>query len=161
MGRDSGIQRGDHNTMVDIEALKSKYLNLVFDRRDFTVQAENSATVARISGETRPEYIDPAHAAFEVFPAYIASLSSGRHLPIDFPALGGLPVDGGKAVTSLQPVPAGVPLNGRTHLHDIYDKSGRSGRMVFLISRMEIYDAAEKLLALADSRMVIRERSES
>jgi len=145
--------------MVDIEALKSKYLNLVFDRRDFTVQAENSATVARISGETRPEYIDPAHAAFEVFPAYIASLSSGRHLPIDFPALGGLPVDGGKAVTSLQP--AGVPLNGRTHLHDIYDKSGRSGRMVFLISRMEIYDAAEKLLALADSRMVIRERSES
>jgi len=88
-------------------------------------------------------------------------LASGRHLPIDFPALGGLPVDGGKAVTSLQPVPAGVPLNGRTHLHDIYDKSGRSGRMVFLISRMEIYDAAEKLLALADSRMVIRERSES
>jgi acyl dehydratase len=151
---------GGHNPMVDIEELKSKYLNLEFARRDFTVDAEKSAIVARVSGETRPEYTDPAHAAFEVFPAYIASLSSGRHLPIDFPSLGGIPVDGGKAVTSLRPVPAGVPLTGRTHLHDIYDKSGRSGRMIFLVSRMEIFDGAEQLLALADSRMVIRERSD-
>ena len=147
--------------MVDIEELKSKYLNLEFARRDFVVDAEKSAIVARVSGETRPEYIDTAHPEFEVFPAYIASLSSGRHLPINFPSLGGIPVDGGKAVTSIKPVPAGVSLDGRTHLHDIYDKSGRSGRMIFLVSRMEIYDAAENLLALADSRMVIRERSDS
>lgn len=147
--------------MVDIEELKSRYLNLEFSRREFSIEAEKSAVVARVSGETRPEYTDPAHPAFEVFPAYIASLSSGRHLPIDFPSLGGIPVDGGKAVTSLHPVPAGATLNGRTHLHDIYDKSGRSGRMIFLVSRMEIYDASEKLLALADSRMVIRERSDA
>lgn len=147
--------------MVDIEELKRNYLNLEFARRDFIVEAEKSAIVARISGETRPEYTDPSHPAFEVFPAYIASLSSGRHLPIDFPSLGGIPVDGGKAVTSIRPVPADVSLNGRTHLHDIYDKSGRSGRMIFLVSRMEIYDGSETLLALADSRMVIRERSDA
>jgi hypothetical protein len=160
MARDSGTQNMDRRTMVDIEELKTRYLNLEFARSDFVVDAEKTAVVARISGETRPEYTDTSHPEFEVFPAYIASLSSGRHLPIDFPSLGGIPVDGGKAVTSLRPVPAGVPINGRTHLHDIYDKSGRSGRMIFLVSRMEIYDGSENLLALADSRMVIRERSE-
>ncbi len=143
--------------MVDVDELKSKYLNLEFARRDFVVGAENSATLARLAGETRAEYTDPGHPEFEVFPAYLASLSAGRHLPIDFPSLGGLPVDGGKAVTSLFPVPAGVALNGRTHLHDIYAKSGRSGRMVFLVSRMEIFNQANTLLALSDSRMVIRE----
>ena len=39
-------------------------------------------------------------------------------------------------------VRAGEPLSGRTHLHDIYDKSGRSGRMIFLVSRMELFDKA-------------------
>ena len=106
--------------MVNVDELKSKYLNLEFARSDFFVNAENSATLARLAGETRAEYTDPGHPDFEVFPAYLASLSAGRHLPIDFPSLGGIPVDGGKAVTSLFPVPAGVALNGRTHLHDIY-----------------------------------------
>ena len=55
-------------------------------------------------------------------------------------------------------MPAGQPLTGRTHLHDIYDKTGRSGRMIFMVSRMEIYDAGGKHLATNDSRMVIRER---
>ena len=69
--------------------------------------------------------------------------------------------DGGKAVTCLKPVRPGVPITGRTHLHEIYDKSGRSGRMIFIVTRMEIFDAAGEHLASSDSRMVIRERSDS
>ena len=41
------------------------------------------------------------------------------------------------------------------------DKTGRSGRMLFLVSRMEIFDPHGELLATADSRQVIRERPES
>ena len=80
-------------------------------------------------------------------------------MPIDFPKLGGIPMDGGKAVTSIGPVRPGQPLTGRTHLHDIYDKSGRSGRMIFMVSRMEIFSAEGEHVATSDSRMVIRERS--
>ena len=68
-------------------------------------------------------------------------------------------MDGGKAVTCLKPVRVGEPLTGRTHLHDIYDKSGRSGRMIFLVSRMEIFDSKGEQVAISDSRMVIREKS--
>ena len=144
--------------MVDIEELKSRFLNLEFDRKAFAIDPEAAATVARASGESKPEYIDPAHPDFQATPNMIGSLASGRHLPIDFPKLGGIPMDGGKAVHCFKPVRPGTPITGRTHLHDIYDKSGRSGRMVFIVGRMEIFDADGEHLATSDSRQVIRER---
>jgi hypothetical protein len=147
--------------VVDIEALRTRFLNLEFDRGDFVLDPDKVATVARAAGERLPEFVDPAHPDFQASPAFIASLASGRHLPIDFPSLGGIPMDGGKAVTCLRPVRAGVPLTGRTHLHDIYDKSGRSGRMIFLVSRLELHDADGGHLATSDSRMVVRERAGS
>jgi len=147
--------------MVDVEELKANFLNLEFDRADFELDPERLVTVAVTSGETKEEFIDPGHPDFQAAPAFIASLASNRHLPLDFPNLGGIPMDGGKAVTCIKPVRAGVPLTGRTHLHDIYAKSGRSGRMVFVVSRMEIRDPDGEHVATSDSRMVIRERPDA
>jgi N-terminal half of MaoC dehydratase len=147
--------------MLDIDDLKERFLNLEFDSKDFVIEPDNALIVARMSGETRPEFTDPANPDFQATPAIIASLASGRRLPINFPKLGGIPMDGGKAVTCLRPVKPGALLNGRTHLHDIYAKSGRSGRMIFLVSRMEIRDAEGQHLATSDSHMVIRERPDA
>jgi acyl dehydratase len=147
--------------MLDIDDLKSKFLDTEFDRKDFELDAEKVRTAAIASGETRPEFTDPSRPDFQVPPAYLCSLAAGRHLPIDFPSLGGIPMDGGKAVTCHAPVPTGAKLTGRTHLHDIYDKKGRSGRMIFIVSRMELYDEAQTHLATTDSRMVIRERPDA
>lgn len=144
---------------VDIEELKSKYLNLEFDRKDFELDPDKVVTVAKMSGERLPQFCDPEHPDFQAPPAFIASLAAGRHLPIDFPKLGGIPMDGGKAVTVLKPVRPGTRLTGKTHLHDIYDKSGRSGRMIFLVSRMELFNDQGEHVATSDSRQVIREKS--
>ena len=144
--------------MVDVDDLKERFLDLEFDTNEFEISTDQILAVAKATGENLPQFTDPADASFQALPAVIASLASGRRLPIDFPSLGGIPMDGGKAVEILRPVPADVPLTGRTHLHDIYDKSGRSGRMIFLVSRMEIFDAEGEKLATSDSRMVIRER---
>ena len=146
--------------MQDIEELREKFLDLEFDRTGFTVDAKQSAKIARAYGESRPAYTDPSDPNFEVCLPMLASLASGRRLPIDFPALGGISMDGGKSVNSLAPVRPGVKLTGRTHLHDIYAKSGRSGRMVFLVSRMQLYDSEGNHLASTDSRHVIREKPE-
>ena len=147
--------------MLDIDGLKARFLNLEFDSKDFVIEEANALTVARMSGETRPEFVDPRHSDFQATPAILASLASGRRLPISFPELGGIPMDGGKAVTCLKPVRVGEPLTGRTHLHDIYAKSGRSGRMIFLVSRMQIHNADGEHVATSDSSMVIRERPEA
>ena len=144
--------------MVDIEELKAKFLNQDFDTKEFKLDPQKMVTVAKASGETRPEFIDPQNPEFQAPPAYLCSLASGRHLPIDFPSLGGIPMDGGKAVTIHKPVHAGQTLIGRTHLHDIYDKKGRSGRMILVVARMELYDTEDNHLASAESRMVIREK---
>ena len=53
---------------------------------------------------------------------------------------------------------AGVPITARTHMHDIYTKSGRSGRMVFFVNRMEFTDAHGNYLGSADTSAVVRER---
>lgn len=145
-------------TTADVEALKAQFLDHEFDTKHFVLDAGKLLTVAKAAGETRPEYLEPERADFQATPAFIASLSGGRHLPLDFPKLGGIPMDGGKAVTCIHPVKPGVALTGRTSLHDIYAKSGRSGRMVFVVSRMEIYDPEGVHVATSDSRMVIRER---
>ena len=147
--------------MVDIDDLKEQFLNTDFDTRKFSLDVEKILTVARASGETRAEFTDPTHADFQAPPAFVCSLASGRHLPIDFPSLGGIPMDGGKAVAIHAPVKPGQTLTGRTHLHDIYDKKGRSGRMVLVVARLELYDENDTHLATTDSRMVIRERSET
>ena len=146
--------------MLDIDELRSKFLDLEFDRTGFVIEAEKSAAAAKAYGETRPEVTDPTDPNFQACLPILASLASGRQLPIDFPSLGGISMDGGKAVTSIEPVPFGVQLTGRTHLHDIYAKSGRSGRMVFLVSRIQLYDDAGTHLASTDSRQVIREKPE-
>jgi hypothetical protein len=144
--------------VVDIEELKSKFLDLDFDTTEFQIEPDSAIAIAQVSGESRPEFLDAQHPDFQATPAVIGSLVSARHLPIEFPKLGGIPMDGGKAVNCLRPVKPGTPITGRTHLHEIYDKTGRSGRMVFIVSRMEIYDADGEHLATSDSRMVIREK---
>ena len=144
--------------MVNIDDLKADFLNTEFDSRDFVLSRDDLVTAATSSGETRPEFTDPEHPDFQATPAFLCSLGSGRHLPIDFPALGGVPMDGGKAVECFAPVRPDTPLTGRTHLHDIYDKKGRSGRMIFIVVRMEVYNDAGEHLATTDSRRVIREK---
>jgi hypothetical protein len=69
----------------------------------------------------------------------------------------GLGMDAGKAVEAFAPIRPG-PKTSRTHMHDIYTKTGRSGRMIFLVIRMALYDDAGTHLANADTRVVIREK---
>ena len=147
--------------MVNIEELKEQFLDNEFDSKEFTLDNDKMVTAALASGETRPCYTDQVNEEFQAALAYLCSLASGRHLPIDFPSIGWIPMDGGKAITCHKPVPGSQPLIGKTHLHEIYDKKGRSGRMIFIVARMELYDTNESHLATMDSRMVIREKPES
>jgi N-terminal half of MaoC dehydratase len=144
--------------MLDIDDLRARFLNREFDEKTYSVTAESIIDYARACGELAPRYTDPTHPNFQAPPTFPSSFNAGRQLPEGFPKLPGLGMDAGKAVSPKQPIRPGVQLTGRSHLHDIYTKSGRSGRMVFLVIRMEVYDPAGTQLATADTSMVIRER---
>jgi hypothetical protein len=145
---------------VEVEELKRRFLNLDFDERSFEVRQEAMLEFAAACGETAPRYTDPAHADFQAPPTFCARFHGRRMLPGDFPALG-IPLDAGKAVMPQQPIRAGAKLVGKSHLHDIYEKTGRTGRMIFLVSRMELFDPSQVLVSIVDSRLVIRERPAS
>lgn len=146
---------------LDIDALRERFLMKDFDEQVFEFSAAELADYASSCGELAPRYTDPAHPEFQAPPTFATCLRPGRRLPEGFPNLPGLGMDAGKAVAPKAPILPGVPLTARSHLHDIYAKTGRSGRMTFLVTRMEIYDPAGTLLANADTRIVIREKPEA
>jgi hypothetical protein len=146
---------------LDIEALRAQFLNQVFDEKTFRFAAADLADYARTCGETAARYTDPTHPDFQAPPTFPTSLHAGRRLPEGFPRFEGMGMDAGKAVSPKAPIRPDVTHVGRTHLHDIYTKTGRSGRMVFMVIRMELFDPAETLVATADTSMVIRERPTS
>lgn len=144
--------------MDDIEALKEQYLGHQFEEKTFEVDADKLAVFARACGETAGRFTDPGDGNFQATPTWVSSLARGRNLPEDFPTFGGVPMDGGKDVEPLAPVRPGSTLTGRTHVHDVYTKTGRSGRMIFVISRMELTNEQGERVANADTRLVIREK---
>lgn len=142
---------------MEIEELKRRFLNRDFDERSFEVREDAMLEFAAAVGESAPRYTDPSHADFQAPPTFCARFHGRRMLPGDFPQLG-IPLDAGKCVMPQRPIRAGTKLVGRSHLHDVYEKTGRTGRMIFLVSRMELYDPGETLVSIVDSRLVIRER---
>lgn len=147
---------------LDIDALRAEFLNKDFDEQTFTVpDAGTLAAYAAACGEQAPRYTDPSHPEFQAPPTYPTSLRPGRRLPEGFPQLPGLGMDAGKSVAPMKPIRPDTKITGRTHLHDIYTKTGRSGRMVFFVIRMELYDDAGDELASADTRVVIREKPDA
>ena len=143
---------------ADIEEIREKYLNLNFDEKQFTIDPETTIQYAKLCGETADRFLDADHEEFQAPPTFIACLSGSRMLPKDFPRFG-IGMDAGKGVECLQPIRPGSTVTCKTHLHDIYTKTGRSGRMIFVVTRIEFYDSEGNHLVNSDSRMVMRERN--
>ena len=144
-------------SQVDIEALKKEWVGVAFEERTLELDAEKMAEYARACGEQDARFTDPAHPDFQASATFASSLQRGRGLPENFPKMPGLGMDAGKAVEAFAPIRPG-PKQTKTHMHDIYTKTGRSGRMIFLVIRMALYEPDGTHLANADTRVVIREK---
>ena len=142
---------------ADIQELRERFLNKSFDEKTFNIDPAVTTEYARLSGELSEKYLDTNHPDFQAPPTYLACLSGRRSMPEDFPRFG-FGMDAGKGIECFAPVRPGQALVGRTHLHDIYTKTGRSGRMVFVVTRIEFYDEAGVHVANSDSRSVMREK---
>ena len=143
---------------ADIQAIRDQFLGQEFDEKRFEIDPKVTAEYARLCGETLSKFTDPEDPDFQAPPTFVACLSGGRSLPSGFPRFG-LGMDAGKGIECLKPVRTGQTLIGKTHLHDIYTKTGRSGRMIFVVARLAFFDEAGIHLANSDSRIVMREKS--
>jgi len=133
----------------------------VFHTVSFELSPQQIVDYAEACGETAACYTDPADPDFQAPPTFPSSVIGVPRLPENLSTPPGYGMDAGRGVSRKAPIRPGVPLTGEVRVHEVYSKTGRSGKMTFVVTRMEIYDPARSLLATTDTRIVFRERSEA
>ena len=112
---------------------------------------------ATACGETHPRFTDVENPDFQGVPNYLTRIHGTRTLPLEFPVEMHRCFDAGKSIEFHQAVRAGDRVTGRSEIADIYEKSGRSGTMLFIVHRMNFYNQGGDHLATVDWRLVQRE----
>ena len=148
----------DKNEAIDVAALRDQFLGKVFDEYVFTLDAEKLVQYAKSCGETASKYTDPNDPDFQAPPTIASSFNPRQDYPDNFPSFEGLGMDAGKSVELERPMRAEEKITATTALHDIYTKSGRSGRMVFFVNRMTMKNPKGEILGSSDTSVVIREK---
>jgi hypothetical protein len=140
---------------VDLAAIREAWVGRVFQEYEFVADPERALEWAISAGETDPRFIDPEHPDFQVSTAFPTHVNIARMLPDDFPQFGsGRGIDGGKSIEWHRPMRAGDRLHATVQIGDVYDKTGRSGTMVFIVNRMTFLDAERRKVATVDWRMI-------
>jgi acyl dehydratase len=135
-----------------------------FDRTVFPpVTEEQILAYAAAYGETNPLYTDPAEAArgphggLIAPPTFTVSLRGKHFMPREMPRnLGRNGFDAGKDIEIGAPIRPGDVLTASSTVHDIYEKTGRSGTMVFIVFRTTVTNQRGETTAVVDQKMMFR-----
>ena len=137
--------------------VKERYVGMVFDSVEVEVSEESALGFAKACGETEARYVDPKDPDFQAPVNFATKFHGARMLPDDFPDFDrNAMIDAGKALEWRLPIRIGETLTARSHIHDIYEKTGRSGVMLFLVHRMEFENPGGQVAAVVDWRLIIR-----
>lgn len=126
-----------------------------FDRTAYTtVTDEQILEYAEISGEPLPAGDDgPLRAP----PTFVARLHGRNFMPAELLRnLGPSGFDAGKDIEFGVPIRSGDTLNSVSTVHDIYEKTGRSGTMVFVVLRTRISNQRGEAVAAVDQKMMFK-----
>jgi acyl dehydratase len=142
-------------------------LGKVYDRLTYpTVTADELTNYARCLGIADPIYLDEASAkqgpygGLVAFPTYVVKLRGGKMMPDEVVremSRGGF--DAGKDIEFLEPIRPGDTLTASSTILDIYEKTGRSGSMWFVVFRTEVRNQRDEVVANVDSRIMQRGRA--
>jgi len=89
-------------------------------------------------------------------PTFVVSLRSHRFMPKSLARLGRAGLDAGKDIELGAPIRVGDVLTTVSTVHDIYEKTGRSGPMGFLVLRTVVTNQRDEGVAVIDQRMMFR-----
>jgi acyl dehydratase len=119
---------------------------------------------ARSLGLDDPLYVDEAaaaagpHGGLVAFPTFVVKLRGGAHFPPEvMKEMTRAGFDAGKDIDLGAPIRPGDVLTARSRVTEIYDKTGRSGTMTFLVFRHELRNQNDELVANVDNRIMQRQ----
>jgi len=125
----------------------------VFETTDpVEVKADRIKTFCEALGETSPRYASGEIAP----PAYAVTFRNGRHFFQHVPRFGRAGFDAGKDVEFVRPIRAGDKITLSSHVKEIYEKTGRTGTMVFVVVRSTLKNQNGEEVAHIDHRFMNR-----
>ena len=140
---------------MDVAKLKEDWIGLEFDSVEFEMKQEEMLAFAETVGEQHPRFTDSQHPDFQAPVTFTSKFIGRRAFPKGFPQLGSGPgFDAGKCVEVFLPIRPGDQLTARSHIADIYEKTGRSGPMLFIVHRMEFSNQEGERVSVVDWRRV-------
>jgi acyl dehydratase len=136
---------------IDRSIIGEEFDHTVFD----PVRREDVLEYIAASGEVAPPAT--AAAAPAVPPTFVLRLRGRHFMPANLPKnLGRAGFDAGKDIEFGVPVHIGDVLTASSTVHDIYEKTGRSGTMKFLVLRTVITNQHAQQVAVIDQKMMVR-----
>jgi len=140
---------------VDLAAIREAWVGKELDTHTYEMRQQHMLDWALACGEQEPRFVDPADPDFQAHPTFTSQFMHHPGLPEEFPKLTGRPgMDGGKSVEVLRPIRAGERLAGTAAVADVYEKTGRSGSMYFVVHRTTFRDEAGEKVAVVDWRVI-------
>lgn len=100
---------------------------------------------------------DPAPGPGVAPPTFVLSLRTERFMPQNLPSdLGRAGFDAGKDIELGVPIRVGDSLLSVSTVHDIYEKTGRTGSMRFLVLRTVVTNQDAAMVSVIDQKMMFR-----
>jgi len=89
-------------------------------------------------------------------PSFVLRMRGRRFMPRNLADLGRSGFDAGKDLTLREAIRPGDVLTTVSTVHDLYEKTGRSGRMKFIVLRSVVTNQKGEEVAVIDQRMMFR-----
>lgn len=134
------------------------HLGRVFDEVEFgPIAATELIAFSRALGETAPVYVEPG-PELRGHPTHCVRYRGRTGFPDDFPAhlLGRMSFDAGKDIAFGAPIRPGDTVRCATSVHEVYEKTGRTGTMTFVVVRFALTNQRGEHVATIDNRMMFR-----
>jgi 3-hydroxybutyryl-CoA dehydratase len=148
--------------------MRDEYLKIVgrtFEGGEpFVVTAERIAGYCAAMGEDNPLYVDPAAAkagpygAIIAPPGFVASFRYADNVFSQIAPFGRGGLMGGIDIELEAPIRAGDSIRVSSSLKEIYEKTGRTGSMIFAVVRSTLTNQKHEVVARVDHRMMNRLR---
>ncbi|HEY6394078.1 MAG TPA: MaoC family dehydratase N-terminal domain-containing protein [Candidatus Binataceae bacterium] len=138
-------------------------INKVFEITEpVTVSAEAIRRFCEALGETNPLFTDETAAKQGPYggivapPSFAVTFRNGRHFFTHVPRFGKAGFDAGKDVEFVAPIRPGDKVTLSSHVKEIYEKTGRTGSMVFVVVRSTLKNQKDEVVAHIDHRFMNR-----
>lgn len=134
-----------------------------FDRYTYEVTREDIVEFAASLGETNPLYTDEEYAATTLYggiiapPTFCVSFRSYATLPDLKLNYGKRGFDGGKECQFFAPIRPGDSITGVDRIAEVYEKTGRSGNMIFIVRESEMTNQHGEKVAVIRQSLIRRD----